>query len=309
LIPALRSRLKGAVEPLLIRSGTAAVARALSRSRRLVLAYHNVVPGPDTVQGDRSLHLSREQFSAQLDLLKQSCEVVPLASLLAGARTSAGRPRVAITFDDGYRGAVRIGVDELARRGLPATIFVAPAFVGGRSFWWDALGGPGGEGIDDRFRARALDRDRGLDPEIRQRASREGLTERALGQYAVAATEAELREATRIPGITLGSHTWSHPNLTRLNQGELRDELASPLEWLRQRFDRVIPWLSYPYGLSSPAVERAVEEAGYEGALRVAGGWISTRVLNRYALPRFNVPAGLSREGFHLRVSGLFAGR
>lgn len=305
----LRSVLKGAVESLLLRTGVGAIARARLHSHGLVLAYHNVVPDGEALQGDRSLHLPRARFSAQLDELQRSCDVVPLTSLFNEPSRSAGRPRVAITFDDAYRGAVEIGVAELARRGLPATIFVAPAFVGGRSFWWDALAGPGEEGIDERFRACALELDGGLDPVIRSRALRAGLIERVPAPYALAATEAELKGATRVAGITLGSHTWSHPNLTRLDAAELRQELVLPLEWLRERFDGVIEWLSYPYGLSSPAVERAAAEVGYEGALRVAGGWIPTRDPDRYSLPRLNVPAGLSHDGFCLRLSGLLAER
>src|SRR5690625_5720960 len=45
------------------------------------------------------------------------------------------------------------------------------------------------------------------------------------------------------------------------------------LAWLRERFGRVIPWLSYPYGSFSPGVEEAAVEAGYLGAVTVTPGW------------------------------------
>src|SRR2546422_8966546 len=73
--------------------------------------------------------------------------IVPLEEVLTPA-PSGRRPRVAITFDDAYQGAIAIGVEELARRGGPAALFVVPAFGGGGSFWWEPLGRDGGGGLD-----------------------------------------------------------------------------------------------------------------------------------------------------------------
>jgi hypothetical protein len=39
----------------------------------------------------------------------------------------------------------------------------------------------------------------------------------------------------------------------------------------------------------------------------VDGGWLPPRPDNLFALPRLNVPAGLSADGLALRLSGLFA--
>ncbi|MGH7719607.1 MAG: polysaccharide deacetylase family protein, partial [Gemmatimonadaceae bacterium] len=119
-------------------------------------------------------------------------------------------------------------------------------------------------------------------------------------------TEEELSAAARMPGITLGSHSWSHPDLSQLSREQLGEELTRPLAWLRERYQTVVPYLTYPYGLSSPAVEEAARAAGYRAALRVSGGWATSTARERYALPRLNVPAGLSANGFALRASGLF---
>lgn len=289
-------------------SGGVALARTLMRSRALVLAYHNIIPDDSAPGGDRSLHLSRRSFAAQLDQLQQFCEVVPLGAIIGGP--GSGRPRVAITFDDAYRGAATIGVEELAQRGFPATIFVTPALLGGKSFWWDAFGGAGGrEGLPAEFRELALSQYRGEDQRIRQYAVEHGMGESDVASELISATEEELRAAAMVPGITLGSHSWSHPNLTVLSRGELMYELVEPLQWLRERFDSVLPWLSYPYGRSTAAVETATKAAGYAAALRISGGWLPVGRQARLALPRLNIPAGLSAHGFALRTAGLFAGR
>jgi peptidoglycan/xylan/chitin deacetylase (PgdA/CDA1 family) len=273
----------------------------------VVLAYHNIVPDGAEVLGDRSLHLPQREFARQLDLLRETHDVVPLDQVLEPPSGPRTRPRAAITFDDACQGAVTAGIDELARRGMPATVFVAPAFVGGRSFWWDALAGPGTEGLAEDVRRHALESLAGRDDAVRRWAECSGIAVHAVPDHQTCATEAQLRALDGTEGITLASHTWSHPNLARLSREELEEELSRPLAWLRERFQHVIPWLTYPYGLASPQVVAAVAEAGYRGALLVEGGWLPRHprgCIHPYELPRQNVPSGLSLRGFELRVSG-----
>jgi len=302
----VRAAVKTLLETGLVWSGGAALRRAALSGRALVLAYHNVVPDDSPDFGDRSLHLPRRLFLRQIDQLLRTHAVVPLDEILTPAPAPGRRPRVAITFDDAYRGAVDIGVPELAKRGIPATLFVVPGFVGGGPFWWDAVAAEGG-GVDPAVRAHALEQLAGKDPDVRRWAQARDRRLGAVPDAALVASEDELGAAVRHPGITLGSHTWSHPNLARLSSPELQDELSRPLEWLRQRYRSVIPWLSYPYGLANRAVETAAAAAGYAAAVALGGGWFAPARVSRHSVPRLNVPAGLSANGFVLRTSGLYA--
>ena len=296
--------LKRAAETALRYGGPAHLARLGARGRALILAYHNIVPDGGSVGGDRSLHLPRGRFAEQLDLLASLCHIVPLESLLEVGDRSDARPRVALTFDDAYRGTMTLGVEELARRELPATVFVAPGFVGGSSFWWDDLAEPGREGPAPEVRRRGLAEFGGEDAAIRRWAAASAIPSHPPEPLANVASEEELQVATRSPLLTLASHSWSHPNLSTLPDADLRVELARPLAWLRERFPLVIPWLAYPYGISSPEVERAAAVT-YRAAVCIDGGWLPRRPRNWYALPRLNVPAGLSASGFVLRISSL----
>jgi peptidoglycan/xylan/chitin deacetylase (PgdA/CDA1 family) len=297
--------LKRLAEAALRYGGPARLARLRTRGRALILGYHNVVPDDAAIEGDRSLHLSQRRFAEQMDLLARLCRVVPLESVLEPDGRDP-RPRVAVTFDDAYRGTMTLGVEELARRGFPATVFVAPGFVGGGAFWWDALTEPGRAGPAPDLRRRGLAEFRGEDAAIRHWAATAAIPSRSPATLATVASEEELHAATRYPRLTLASHSWSHPNLSSLRDDELQPELERPLAWLRERFPRVIPWLAYPYGLASPAVETAAA-ASYQAAVRIDGGWVPRRPTNRFALPRLNVPAGLSADGFVLRISALVA--
>ena len=300
-----RAHVRAAAELAMTMSGLERLARLRVRHGKLVLAYHNIVPPGETVAGDGSLHLAVSAFGAQLDALMRTHDILPLQDVLEAPHAARRRPLAAITFDDAYRGAVTCGVTELAKRSLPATIFVAPAYIGGHSFWWDALS-PSAVGLTPALRTQALESLGGDDEQIRNWAAQRGLMECPLPEHALCATENELAEACRrYPGLTLGSHTWSHANLPRLTPERVKSELTRPLEWLYNRFNTVIPVLSYPYGSSSPTVEVAAARAGYRAALCVNGGWMTNPTKNRFAIPRLNVPAGVTSRGFELRIAGM----
>jgi peptidoglycan/xylan/chitin deacetylase (PgdA/CDA1 family) len=75
-----------------------------------------------------------ERFAAQMTYLAQRRRVVDLDALFAPDR-SPGPPRVAITFDDGYRSVLEHAVPVLRGLGLPATFFVPTRWIGARSDW------------------------------------------------------------------------------------------------------------------------------------------------------------------------------
>jgi peptidoglycan/xylan/chitin deacetylase (PgdA/CDA1 family) len=290
--------MKRGVELGLCQSGVAALARRLRRHDVLVLAYHNVVPDGVEVRGERSLHIGQEQLHRQLTRLSRTHDIVPVDRI---REPGTGRARVVITFDDAYRGAVLLGGEVLADVGVPATIFVAPGLLGGQRFWWDLVSRDGE--MDDETREMALTALEGKAEAVL--AGMVPAAEPDDGRYLISATEAELENALGMDGLTLGSHSWSHPNLTMLGQAELAEELGKSLEWLAGRYrERVIRWLSYPYGRWSPDVARATEAAGYGGAFRIEGGRLRGEH-PPFATPRLNVPAGLSVEGLSLRAAGL----
>lgn len=299
--PSLRDTLRRAAEHALLAASADRVAMRVRPVGVLVLAYHNIVPAGENVRGDASLHLPQREFGRQLDTLRRTHRIIPLDRALDPGADD--RPRAVITFDDAYRGALSAGVDELARRALPATIFVAPGLLGTVP-WWDELAGPGG--LDPAVRAHALGALGGRPAAIRAWAEEAGLPRRRVPAHQHVATEGELTVVARRREITLAAHGWSHASLPALAQSELEDELARPLSWLRARFGPMAPWLAYPYGNSSIEVEQAAERAGYTGAFRVDGGGFTPGAgVRMHALPRLNVPAGASFDGFRLRVAGV----
>ncbi|HEV7886416.1 MAG TPA: polysaccharide deacetylase family protein [Acidimicrobiales bacterium] len=101
-----------------------------------VLAYHAVADAPPA-SDPHHLVLTTRHFAAQMDELARSRTVVPLEDVVRGRVKAHGRPVVAITFDDGYRGVLECAGPILARFGFPATLFVPTAHLGNRNTWDD----------------------------------------------------------------------------------------------------------------------------------------------------------------------------
>lgn len=297
--------LRRAVEAVLVRSGGAALARRGIRGRTIVLAYHNIVPDELFPVGDRSLHLPLSHFRAQLDLLTRFFDVVPLTALL---KPSTGRrPRAVLTFDDAYQGALTLGVAELAARGLQATVFVAPGLLGGRTFWWDEVAAARGDAmVPAELREEALWGWHGRGDAIRAGLTARGLTlvGASLPDAVRTATETELATAVQAGAVRLGAHSWSHPNLATVPAAELDEELVRPLAWLRRWFPEATdPWVAWPYGPDSLAVREAARRAGYAAALRITGRWLPPGAVASFETPRWNIPAGITPNGFTLRLA------
>ena len=308
---AVRGALKRAVERGLVLGGGATLARRTHIPGLLVFAYHNIVPSGASPTGDQSLHLAQDAFGRQLDALVKTHEIVPLSEAMMitphGHVTGRARPRAVITFDDAYAGAVTAGVWELRARGLPATIFVTPGFLDGQQFWWDVLA-DASEGLDAHTRRRALVDSRGFSVDVLSAALQIGLPTREMPAYARGASITDLESALEYTGITLAAHTWNHPNLTALSDAELADELARPLVWLDRFGDRALKMVSYPYGLADLRVQNAARMAGYSAGFMIDGGWTKEPPNDPFAIPRLNIPAGVSHDGFVLRAAGLFQG-
>jgi len=303
----MRGLVKGAAETIVVRSGVAAMLRRRLRGKAVVLAYHNIVPNGESLSGDSSLHLPQRQFAEHLDLIASIARVVPLASLFE-ENDRSDECRVAITFDDAYEGALKAGLAEMRERSMPGTVFVAPGLLG-RDTWWDRLGEASGGAMPDDVRRHAIESLRGDRDAVLEWFASSGRAGESSDALPRIGSESELVAAANQQGITIGTHSWSHRNLSALSESELEAELVPSLAWLQARFASTIPLLSYPYGLASTAVEQAAERAKLRAAFMVSGGWMSRGPARPHALPRMNIPAGLSPNGLTLRLSGIAADR
>jgi len=119
-------------------------------------------------------------------------------------------------------------------------------------------------------------------------AGRENTWDLSLGRPPHAhASWGQLREMVTA-GVTMGSHTATHADLTGVGAAELEEQLVRSRERIQTQLDVRVRTLSYPFGRSNGAVREAAREAGYEAAFSLYPPWPNTRV-DRYALRRNGV--------------------
>jgi peptidoglycan/xylan/chitin deacetylase (PgdA/CDA1 family) len=208
--------MKAAVRNLAIHglAATRRVGRRAAGDR--VIAFHDVPDG--------------SRFSAALDWLATRYDVVPLADVVRGR--PSGRPRVALTFDDGYASWHSDAVPALKRRAMPATFFVCSGYVG--------LTGEAA----DRFRSERLRMRRDLSP----------------------LTVDQLRDLARNPLFVIGAHTVNHTDLGGNPSEELLDaEIGADRRQLEAWTDAHVCYFAYAFGQRRHVSDAAVAYLGRQG--------------------------------------------
>jgi peptidoglycan/xylan/chitin deacetylase (PgdA/CDA1 family) len=176
--------------------------------------------------------------------------------------TLEGRGRLLhVTFDDAFR-SVNRALPALERLGVPATVFASTAYAAeGASFDVPELAAEAAA-FPDELATMAWD---------------------------------ELRELVE-RGVEVGSHTRSHPHLTRCSDHELERELRGAREELESQLRRPCTLIAYPYGEHDGRVRAAARAAGYEAAFALPG---RVSPLDPFALPR----VGIYRRDSMLRAT------
>ena len=211
-----------------------------------------------------ALAVTPAQFESQLNwLATQGYRGVTFRELVA--HQSEDR-RLAVTFDDGYRSVMQ-ALPALERLGWPATIFVPPAFMDGAQ----ALKWPGVDHWHDT----------------------------AHGHELAPLSWTELRVLAG-RGWEIGSHTLSHPRLTRLDDDALRLELRSSRVACEGRLRMECAAVAYPYGDVDGRVVAAAAAAGYVAGAALGNPRLAPLSL---AFPRVGVYRVDHTSRFRAKVS------
>ncbi|MGC1781697.1 MAG: polysaccharide deacetylase family protein [Acidobacteriaceae bacterium] len=312
----MREEIKLIGSDLLDRIGLVSLLRRVTASRGgLVLALHRVLPIEErSTCYDPHLVLSEPAFVSLLHLLQRDYSVVPLEHLLADPRGSGGRPKVAITFDDGWEDNYRVAFPHLIANQLPATIFACTDLVGScgvlpeerfARLWEECA-------LRSRLKELLADLDHwGMGRRANhlqasrrhwsQALKRMPLTARLLlldhfeQRYEVPPIATprfmswgEVRIMMNTGLIEFGSHTSRHATLTSETDRDVRLELENSQTTLLEQTGQVVKMFAYPNGMYSPRVVEIVRSTGYETAVSTNFA-ATTRRSNPLAIPRIAV--------------------
>lgn len=81
----------------------------------------------------------------------------------------------------------------------------------------------------------------------------------------------QVRELKQL-GMTVGSHSVTHPFLTKLDAAALRTEVDSSRATIARNLGDSVDFFAYPYGAWNDAALAAVRTAGYRAARDIGGG-------------------------------------
>ncbi len=103
-------------------------------------------------------------------------------------------------------------------------------------------------------------------------------------------------------GIEIGSHTVSHPDLTKLSAAELQRQLDDSKVTLEAILGHPVLDFCYPSGAVNPTVVHAVQAAGYQSATTTHGGSTVHSAADRFEWTRVRVSGGEPLTEFAARL-------
>jgi peptidoglycan/xylan/chitin deacetylase (PgdA/CDA1 family) len=324
----LRAVTKRSAKTLAVRAGLEAVALSgagrfvpSAAGRGVIFTLHHVRParGHDF---EPNAHLSvTPEFLDKAIAVARQCGLHPvhleeLPELLAN--WSDRRKFMCFTLDDGCRDNAKFAAPVFRKHGVPYTIFITPGFVErSRTMWWETAEaltrtassfdfnfGCGMETVPcgsrpEKFLAfdrltnfvESVDEDDAV-AKIDRAAISAGIDPLEIVDLEIM-TAAELQELVADPLARLGAHTVTHPNLSRVSDRRLRQELEQSAGRVAAYCGRAPKSFSYPYG-GRHAVglreTRAALDTGFTVAVTTQPGVLHSQSLERpTALPRISL--------------------
>lgn len=282
------------------------MARPGASNLPVVLLYHGVARagGIGTLRA--------EDFRNQLHFLHRHFEVVHPDE--AGTpKPRVRRPRVVLTFDDGFLNNAAIAAPMLREFNIPAAFFVCSRHAEpGEYLWFAYLRALELEYDGDwlRFRDERLDM-RGAARRMSMTRLRElllGLRPHPAAMYTAIQSElprledfvrpqviadryagmsaGHVRELASDPLFTIGAHTVDHPFLTRCVADEMSRQITDNLEWIKDATGQPCKTIAYPLGDYDETVIGVSASAGIQRGFAVQPANSGDRVFH---IPRIGV--------------------
>lgn len=298
-------------------------------SKYVILCYHRVASGGFPFISS----VTPQAFEAQMRFLRERYRIVSLEDLcLELKKPAASGQAVAVTFDDGYRDLYNSAFAILKRYRIPATIFlIANSMETGQVAWYDRIFlathvYPG------KTLALELDKPREFEltsPRSRQLAATHIVaTLRRLPDERRRECCAALERIVELPaeelaermltwdqvremqqeGIAFGSHTVTHPVVSRLEATAAEEELRESKQILELRLGKPVKDFAYPFGQPADCgsdVEDLLRHCGYRSAVTTSRG-INSPSSDPYRLLRVQIGEERSLAMFAFRLNQLF---
>jgi peptidoglycan/xylan/chitin deacetylase (PgdA/CDA1 family) len=309
--------------------GARGVMRMMRKGSLAIVMYHGVTG--QALEVPNWCQLSLFEFERQIEFLASEFEVISLGDVIARLEQGLKLPDHAacITFDDGFRNVATTAFPVLQSRRLPSSVFLVTEGLGtGQPAWPDLLffnlATTELRTIAYRDRQWSIDSHeqrsrvyRIISSDLKRTANdtrQERLAElmTRLGDYRVPADSAfapmnwdEVERLSASGLVEFGSHTHTHPILSRCPSARQIGELRRSRDILRDRLGRADSF-AYPNGGRTDftnETKRLLQELGYRCALSTIPG-LNRDHTDRFELRRVNVGSDLGMTRFERLMTG-----
>ncbi|MBL82626.1 MAG: hypothetical protein CMG90_01955 [Marinobacter sp.] len=307
------------VKPCGLFSFTKRVAKGHPR----ILMYHRI-SGSSNDGG-----LPVDIFRKQIKTIKNSFNVTTIPELISSyANGDPIQDAVVVTFDDGYHDFADYAFPVLQEEAVPAVLFATTGFIdsdlwlwpdqiryavehrGNRSINISGVQGSLGNNISDHNCWNAIaDHCLKLAPNQRKGVISElyenveiPLPDRAPDQFR-SLSWGQIKDMKKL-GLSVESHSYSHPVLTTLTEQEIFEELRKSKETIKDELGSDVEGFCYPNGMKcdfDKRVKRALVGLGYQWA--VTAYPTPSPLSDLFEISRYN--AGPSMDDYLKTVFGV----
>jgi len=308
----------------------------INRNTLKILLYHGFASLDDNkgLMNFDGKHLNIDEFESHLILITKYC--TPISLVTAISKRKLPTNPIVLTFDDGYKNNYTYAFPLLKKYKIPVTIFVTTGFVDRINYMWTdrlehIISCAHSKNINFSWEEDKLKLELSTDKEKMN-------TIRFIKNYAKALYEPkklsfldklqenlkieydwdkipslflpltwyEIRKMNRNSLISIGSHTITHPILSKCTYEQQRKELMLSQQRIKEELGEDCNLFAYPNGKITDYNQETIEllrKLKYLGAVTIVPGYINNNGRDNFQLNRFG--AGINLEELGTVVTGL----
>jgi peptidoglycan/xylan/chitin deacetylase (PgdA/CDA1 family) len=287
----------------------------------IILLYHRIVDeNSKYLNKGAVVHHPIKDFKRDISFLKRNFQILSMDEVMSHMKLGKGfrKPSIAITFDDGYLDNYTLAYPVLKKHGVPATIYLTTGLIGTPERIWTEQIGLGfletkkdyfdfstilgdqtvsiktkeekeqaNAKVSEALKLRPDDERRELIQKLFEKLEVNEKSGRHFEERMMLNWD-EVQEM-RKDGITIGSHSHTHPILSRMPIQKAKDEILNSKKTAEKNVNIKVKHFSFPNGREQDFSEELRDycrEIGFESICSVIYGRNDASAGNAFALKR-----------------------